>query len=98
VGDCTRRRLALLADTSHSGLRGAHELDNLVRRRGRPGTIVSDNGAELTSSAILIWSDETGVGGRCIAPGTPAERLRRELQRPPQGRAAQRAPVSRAAG
>jgi putative transposase len=26
--------------------------------------IVSDNGTEYTSNAILAWADETGVGGR----------------------------------
>jgi putative transposase len=51
VDDCTRECLALIADTSISGRRVAHELDNIIRRRGRPGTIVSDNGTELTVSA-----------------------------------------------
>jgi putative transposase len=31
--------------------------------------IVRDNGAELTSNAILNWVDQTGVGWRSIAPG-----------------------------
>ena len=46
--------LALVADTSISGRRVARELDDIIRRRGRrPETIVSDNGTELTSNAIL---------------------------------------------
>jgi putative transposase len=73
VDDCTRECLALVADTSLSGLRVARELDNIVRQRGRPGTIVSDNGTELTSNAILKWSDETGVGWHYIAPGKPQQ-------------------------
>ena len=51
VDNCTRECLALVADTSISGLRVARELDRLVQLRGRPDTIVSDNGTELTSNA-----------------------------------------------
>ena len=40
---------------------------------GDARTIVSDNGTELTSNAILGWADETGVGGRYIAPGKPQQ-------------------------
>jgi putative transposase len=42
VDDYTRECLALVADTSLSGLRVARELDALIMRRGRPMTI-SDN-------------------------------------------------------
>jgi len=74
VDDCTRECLALVADTSISGRRVARELDDIIRRRGkRPDTIVSDNGTELTSNAILGWTDETGVGWHYIAPGKPQQ-------------------------
>ncbi|WP_244642319.1 IS3 family transposase, partial [Chelatococcus reniformis] len=73
VDDCTRECLALAADTSLSGLRVARELDDIERRRGRPTMIVSDNGTEFTSNAILGWADETGVGWRYIAPGKPQQ-------------------------
>lgn len=73
VDDCTRECLALVADTSLSGLRVARELDALVRRRGRPDTVVSDNGTELTSNAILGWADRMGVGWHYIAPGKPQQ-------------------------
>lgn len=53
VDDCSRECLALLASTSLSGVPVARELDEIVRRRGRPATVVSDNGTELTSNAIL---------------------------------------------
>ena len=70
---CTRECLALVADTSLSGRRVARELDQVIRQRGRPATIVSDNGTELTSNAILGWSDDTGVGWHYIAPGKPQQ-------------------------
>jgi putative transposase len=43
VDDCTRECLALIADTSLSGLRVARELEALIARRGKPAMIVSDN-------------------------------------------------------
>jgi putative transposase len=43
VDDFTRECLALIADTSLSGLRVARELDALIAIRGRPAMIVSDN-------------------------------------------------------
>ena len=73
VDNCTRECLALVADTSISGARVARELDQLAQLRGRPETIVSDNGTELTSNAILSWADETGVGWHYIAPGKPQQ-------------------------
>jgi len=73
VDDYTRERLALVADTSLSGVRVARELDRLVGDRGKPHTVVSDNGTELTSSAILRWSQERRVEWHYIAPGKPMQ-------------------------
>ena len=73
VDDCTRECLALLADTSISGVRVARELDRLVVEHGKPTTIVSDNGTELTSNAILQWADEHKVAWHYIAPGKPMQ-------------------------
>lgn len=61
-----RRHLAL-------GMRVARELDYLIAARGRPLTIVSDNGTELTSNAILTWADESQIGWHYIAPGKPMQ-------------------------
>jgi putative transposase len=38
------------------------ELDAIVAARSKPLMIVSDNGTELTSHAILRWQEERGVG------------------------------------
>jgi putative transposase len=73
VDDCTRECLALMPDTSISGVRVARELDKLVALRGRPDSIVSDNGTELTSTAILAWSGRQKVGWHYIAPGKPTQ-------------------------
>ena len=73
VDDCTRECLALVADSSLSGLRVARELDAIIRQRGRPEMIVSDNGTEYTSNAILGWADQMGIGWHYIAPGKPQQ-------------------------
>ena len=71
VDDCTRECLALVADTSLSGVRVARELDRLMIERGKPKMVVSDNGSELTGNAILTWADHTRVDRHYIAPGKP---------------------------
>jgi putative transposase len=73
VDDCTRECLALVADTSISGLRVARELDLLLAARAKPMTIVSDNGTELTSNAVLRWADDNKIAWHYIAPGKPTQ-------------------------
>jgi putative transposase len=73
VDDFTRECLALVADTSLSGQRVARELDRLVEWRGTPCMIVSDNGTEFTSNAILQWADCAQVEWHYIAPGKPMQ-------------------------
>lgn len=74
IDDYSRECLALVADTSLSGGRVARELNEIIARRGgKPKTIVSDNGTEFTSMAILKWCQETKVGWHYIAPGKPQQ-------------------------
>lgn len=73
VDDCTRECLALVPDTSLSGVRVARELDAIIAWRGRPASITSDNGTELTSNAILGWADERRIAWRYIQPGKPVQ-------------------------
>jgi len=71
--DCTRECLATVADVSLSGRRVARELDLLITARGKPKMIVSDNGTELTSNAILAWTADAKVDWHYIAPGKPVQ-------------------------
>jgi len=73
IDDFSRECLALVCDTSLSGERVARELDALIRIYGKPAMIVSDNGTELTSRAILRWQQEVGVEWHYIAPGKPQQ-------------------------
>ena len=59
--DGHRTRILIVVDdcsTSISGNRVGCELDRLLAERGKPKTIVSDNGGELTSNAILRRADD----------------------------------------
>jgi transposase InsO family protein len=71
--DCFRENLCLIADTSISGARVARELDTLVRLYGKPACIVSDNGTEFTSRAILEWAGKNGIEWHYIDPGKPQQ-------------------------
>ena len=73
VDDFSRECLALVADNSLSGLRVTRELDRIVEMRGRPCMIVSDNGTELTSRAMLGWQQDHRVEWHYIAPGKPTQ-------------------------
>ena len=73
VDDFTRECIALVADTSLSGARVTRELDAMIARRGQPHLIVSDNGTEFTSTAMLRWQHDAGVGWHYIAPGKPQQ-------------------------
>lgn len=86
VDDVTGECLAAIPDTSISGRRVARELTTLIEGRGKPGMIVSDNGTELTSNAILAWSNRMALHR---AGKADAERLCREFQRAHTRRVAQ---------
>jgi putative transposase len=73
VDDFTRECLGLVADTSLTGLRVVRELDRIAELRGYPCMLVSDNGTELTSNAILAWQQQHDVEWHYIAPGKPMQ-------------------------
>lgn len=73
VDDCTRESIGLVADTSIGGVRVARELDAMIRCYGKPACIVSDNGTEFTSRAMLEWQGRANVAWRYIDPGKPQQ-------------------------
>ncbi len=58
---------------SASSARVTRELDTVIATRGRPLMIVSDNGTEFTSMAILRWSQQRGTEWHNIALGKPQQ-------------------------
>jgi putative transposase len=73
IDDFSRECLAAIADNSLSGERVVRELDLIAETRGYPLMVVSDNGTELTSNAILRWQEEHAVEWHYIAPGKPMQ-------------------------
>lgn len=73
MDQCSRECLTLVADTSIGGARVVRELDVLVSRYGKPPCIVSDNGTELTSRAVLMWAQQHNIEWHYITPGKPRE-------------------------
>ena len=73
VDDVTQECLAAVVDTSISGRRVVRELGDLIVRCGAPKMIVSDNGTELTSNAVLAWCGDVGIEWHYIAPGKPTQ-------------------------
>jgi putative transposase len=72
VDDFSRECLATVVDTSLSGVRVVRELNRLTLERATPKTIVSDNGTELTSTAVLSWAIDR-VQWHYIQPGKPIQ-------------------------
>ena len=73
IDDFSRECLGAIVDTSISGHRVARELDRIAELRGYPCMVVSDNGTELTSHAILAWQQDRKVEWHSIAPGKPMQ-------------------------
>ena len=56
-----------------AGRRVVRELADLIAVRGKPSMIVSDNGTELTSNAVLEWCGEARIEWHYTAPGKPTQ-------------------------
>lgn len=69
IDDFSRECLATVVDNSISGVRVVRGLDRIAETRGLPCMVVSDNGTELTSNAILKWSQDRRVEWHYIQPG-----------------------------
>jgi putative transposase len=73
VDDFSRVCIGQVVDLSISGERMARCLDELGQTRGLPQRIVMDNGPEMTSKAMFLWSKRTGVKLHFIQPGKPTQ-------------------------
>lgn len=71
VDDFTRESIKIAVDTSLNGRRVCEELEQIIEARGKPERILSDNGTEFTSMAILRWCQEQGIRWDYIQPGKP---------------------------
>lgn len=73
VDDYSRVCVGQLIDMSISGERMARYLSQIGEERGLPKRIVMDNGPEMTSKAMFLWSQQVGVKLHFIQPGKPTQ-------------------------
>jgi putative transposase len=68
IDDFSRKCLATVADNSLAGERVTRELNRIALTRGYRCMVVSDNGTELPSNAILKWQEDRFVEWHYITP------------------------------
>ncbi|SDQ15238.1 Integrase core domain-containing protein [Pseudovibrio sp. Tun.PSC04-5.I4] len=73
IDDFSRGCLALVQDISLSGARLVREFEAVIKHRGQVATIVSDNGTEMTNSAVLKFCQDTTLNWHYIAPSKPMQ-------------------------
>jgi len=73
VDDFTRECLATEIERAFSSHRVIAVLERIALTRGFPQTLRFDNGAELTSHAMLRWGAERGIELHFIDPGKPVQ-------------------------
>lgn len=71
--DYTRECLWIEVDTSLSGPRVTRVLDYLTELRGRPSSLLTDNGPEFAGLALERWAHDRQVHHRFITPGKPSQ-------------------------
>lgn len=71
--DYTRECLWIEADTSLSGPRVTRVLDYVAELRGRPASLITDNGPEFAGLALERWVHDRQVQHRFITPGKPSQ-------------------------
>jgi len=67
----TRQCLKIVVETSLSGKGVLKALEEAKEEYGVPEEIISDNGTEFTSNAVLRWCNESKQAWKYIAPGKP---------------------------
>ncbi|WP_088861245.1 IS3 family transposase [Laribacter hongkongensis] len=71
VDDATHEAVAIVPERAMGGLHLTRVLDKLVKTRGLPKAIRTDNGKEFCSRAMLSWAHARGVQLFLIEPGQP---------------------------
>lgn len=73
VDEYTRECLALEVARGITARRAAEVLAGVVRERGAPVHLRSDNGPEFIACAMRLWASYAGVGTLYVEPGSPWE-------------------------
>ena len=67
----TRECLAVVVETSINGVKVTKVLQDLIERKGKPRSIISDNGTEFTCNTVLQWCSVEKIDWQYIEPGKP---------------------------
>lgn len=73
IDEFTRESLAIAAGFSLPSRAVLGVLDRAVAARGRPATLVVDNGPEFIAQAVALWARAQGIELRFIARGKPVQ-------------------------
>jgi putative transposase len=73
LDECTRECLGILAARSITATDVIAFLQRLIRQRGAPKNVRSDNGPEFVAGAIQQWAGKEAIKINYIEPGSPWE-------------------------
>src|SRR3712207_3934092 len=73
MDDFNRESLAIEADSTLPSLRVIRVLERLIRQRGKPANIRTDNGPEFISHKLLQWCEEKKITLQFIQPDKPMQ-------------------------
>ncbi len=73
IDDFTRESIAIEVATSIPGRRVIRVIARLIAFRGKPESIVSDNGPEFRCNDVRAWFDEQKIAQQFIDPGKPMQ-------------------------
>ena len=73
IDDFTRESIIVEVDTSLPALRVIRELEKIIRQRGIPANIRSDNGPEFLCHLLAAWCEANKITWHYIQPGEPTQ-------------------------
>ena len=73
IDDFNRESLAIEVDTSLPSLRVIRVLERLLKQRGKPSNLRTDNGPEFISHKLEEWCREKQITLQFIQPGKPMQ-------------------------
>lgn len=71
VDDYTREAIWMEVATSISGAYVSRVLDQLIELRGKPESLLTDNGPEFAGAVLDAWTYKNGIKHNFIKPGKP---------------------------